>query len=267
MIPRTLLFCLLFCEGIEVDMNEEIWKDVVGYEGLYKVSNKGNVFSNYVNRKLKPGTHKDGYKFVILRKDSEEKYWLVHRLVGLAFVDNPMNLPWINHKDETPSNNNDWNLEWCNEEYNATYNDAHIKRGLAMGYKVYAYNNECKLVYEYPSTQEASRDLNLSNGCLCNCCNGDLITYKNLIWSYDKLSNEEIINRFKQKEQLKHDRKNNSLSKRVVQRDLNGNFIAEYSSAREAGRQLGFSSSLVAGVCRGDHKQTHGFIFEYDEAS
>ena len=46
-------------------MTEEIWKDVVGYEGLYKVSNLGNVYSNYVNRNLKQGNHKDGYKFVI----------------------------------------------------------------------------------------------------------------------------------------------------------------------------------------------------------
>lgn len=52
---------------------KEVWKDVVGYEGLYKVSNFGNVYSCYVNRNLKLGTHRDGYQFVILTKNKQKK--------------------------------------------------------------------------------------------------------------------------------------------------------------------------------------------------
>lgn len=54
---------------------------------------------------------------------------LVHRLVAHAFIPNPNNLPFINHKDENPSNNHKDNLEWCDYQYNNTYNDIHIKRG------------------------------------------------------------------------------------------------------------------------------------------
>lgn len=76
-------------------MADEIWKDVVGYEGLYKVSNLGNVYSNYVNRSLKQGNHRDGYKFVILNKNGKSKYMSVHRLVATAFIPNKDDLPEV----------------------------------------------------------------------------------------------------------------------------------------------------------------------------
>lgn len=95
-------------------MAEEIWKDVVGYEGLYKVSNLGNVYSNYVHRSLKQGNHRDGYKFVILNKNGKSKYMSVHRLVATAFIPNQDDLPEVNHKDEDKTNNCVDNLEWCN---------------------------------------------------------------------------------------------------------------------------------------------------------
>ena len=87
----------------------EIWKDVPGFEGLYQVSSLGNVKSlgNDKNRKdklLKPGNDR-GYKFVILSKDGTKRRLQVHRLVASAFIDNPNNLPVVNHKDEKKENN------------------------------------------------------------------------------------------------------------------------------------------------------------------
>ena len=84
---------------------EEIWRDVVGYEGLYQVSNKGNVKSlNWKNRGyernlyLKP--HNKGYLQVELAKDGKKKCFVVHRLVAIAFIPNPHKHPQVNHIDE-----------------------------------------------------------------------------------------------------------------------------------------------------------------------
>ena len=111
-------------------MTEEIWKDVVGYEGLYQVSNIGNVRSldKYDSgKKFWPGrvmkliVDKDGYLIVGLRKDRKSKLHKVHRLVAAAFIENPHNFPEVNHIDENKQNNYMENLEWCTTRYNVTY--------------------------------------------------------------------------------------------------------------------------------------------------
>ncbi len=105
---------------------EEIWKDIEGYEGKYQASNLGNVRSlNYRKtselKLLKQKTDGNGYKRVNLYKDGKRKNCRVHRLVAIAFLPNPNNLPVVNHKDEDKTNNNVNNLEWCTQEYNLNY--------------------------------------------------------------------------------------------------------------------------------------------------
>lgn len=119
---------------------EEIWKDIVGYEGLYQVSNLGRVKSmdRYVlsgagsnnsyqhkrERILKPGLQgkkQHPYYAVSLCKNGSVKRMLVHRLVATAFIDNPHKFDYVNHKDENQLNNNADNLEWCTMEYNNNY--------------------------------------------------------------------------------------------------------------------------------------------------
>lgn len=117
---------------------EEIWKDIVGYEGFYQVSNLGRVKSldRYIEVTNKRGTLyrrpikgrllslnnvNDDYISVTLTKDSIGISYSVHRLVAQAFIPNPDNLPQVNHKDENPSNNCVDNLEWCTAKYNSNY--------------------------------------------------------------------------------------------------------------------------------------------------
>ena len=107
-------------------MKKEIWKPVVGYEGLYEVSNFGNVkslgFRNQkFSRNLTQKTNNKGYKVVALSEKMKTKLVLVHRLVAMAFIDNPNDYPIVNHKDENPQNNHADNLEWCTYSYNTTY--------------------------------------------------------------------------------------------------------------------------------------------------
>ena len=102
----------------------EIWKDIVGYEGLYQVSNLGNVKRiNFFKKErfVIPCSKGSGYLYVSLSKNNKQKNFYIHRLVATAFIENPDNLPVINHKDENRSNNIVDNLEWCTQKYNCNY--------------------------------------------------------------------------------------------------------------------------------------------------
>lgn len=98
--------------------SEEIWKDVVGYESLYEVSNTGKVKRN--GKELKQAVSK-GYKIVNLSKNGKERSYLVHRLVATAFIPNINGYKCVNHIDEQKCNNNATNLEWCSIAYNNRY--------------------------------------------------------------------------------------------------------------------------------------------------
>lgn len=100
---------------------EEIWKDVVGYNEQYQISNTGKVksyFKTTGEKFRKIIIDKDGYGTVNLYYKNKGKQEKVHRLVSKAYIPNPDNLPEVNHKDGDKSNNNDWNLEWCTSSYN-----------------------------------------------------------------------------------------------------------------------------------------------------
>lgn len=105
---------------------KEIWKDVIGYEGLYQVSNLGNVMSlrsygGNCQRLMSPVGNGTGYLMVGLSKNKKQKHFLIHRLVAEAFIHNPENLDFVNHKDENKENNIVENLEWCTKPYNSEY--------------------------------------------------------------------------------------------------------------------------------------------------
>lgn len=108
---------------------KEIWRDITGYEEYYQVSNYGRVRSlnRVVGCKRIKGQfirgyiNDDGYRQVGLRKDGERKFYRVHRLVAIEFIENPNSYLEVNHKDEVKLNNHVDNLEWCNHEYNNNY--------------------------------------------------------------------------------------------------------------------------------------------------
>jgi len=113
------------------------WKDVVGYEGLYLISNKGDVTSidKLIYRKgkkpylreyveLKRPLNSKGYERVVLSKNGKRKHHFVHRLVAISFIENIDKMPCVNHKDENPLNNRVDNLEWCTKQYNTEYSNA-----------------------------------------------------------------------------------------------------------------------------------------------
>lgn len=108
----------------------EAWKNIIGYEGYYQISNLGNVRSldridcnNHFRegKKCRKIPTEDGYYKVSLSKNGNEKRFFIHRLVAIHFIDNPQNLECVNHKDEIKTNNHVDNLEWCTRAYNNNY--------------------------------------------------------------------------------------------------------------------------------------------------
>ena len=180
---------------------QEIWKDVVGYEEFYKVSNKGNVRSvarkDSIGRKcggrvLKPLNHRHGYLQVDMYKNGKVKRKYIHRLVAEAFNPNPKGFLEINHKDENKSNNELSNLEWCTREYNVNYGTL-IER---LSKKVRAVNVETGEVHTFNSTRESGRkgyhQSSVAKACkgIYRSPNGNLIggdgrTYRGHRWSYE----------------------------------------------------------------------------------
>lgn len=92
-------------------------KPVVGFEGIYEVSDCGRVFRVKTGKELSPA-NVHGYLQVKLCNKSSSKIARIHRIVAMAFIENKDNLPWINHKDRNRANNHVSNLEWCNASHN-----------------------------------------------------------------------------------------------------------------------------------------------------
>ncbi|MBQ6006033.1 MAG: HNH endonuclease [Selenomonadaceae bacterium] len=122
------------------DLPHEDWRDVVGYEGHYQVSNYGRVKSFYGNqvliRKLvrKPVVIKDGYIQVSLDKGGSRKCTGVHMVVAQTFIPNPENKPIVNHQNGNPGNNCVWNLNWVT-------NGENQQHAVEIGTKKIGYNN------------------------------------------------------------------------------------------------------------------------------
>lgn len=140
-------------------LEEEIWKDVIGYEGRYEVSNLGRVRSlhkSFYGKILSPSFERFGYPKVVLMKDAKCKTHKVHRLVATAFIPNPSNKPVVNHIDHNPKNPKASNLEWCTDLENVRH-ARNVGRPNG-GYNVGQYDLKGELIKVWPSASEAERE-------------------------------------------------------------------------------------------------------------
>ena len=183
------------------NLENEIWRDVVGYEGLYQVSNFGRVKSLKDNKgvareKLLKTAISNGYKIVMLYRNKTRKTYLVHRLVAQAFIENNNNYPCINHKDECKINNSVENRERCTNKYNSNFGTRNARASKAISKantnnpkiskQVYQYTKDGELIAVWKSTSECGRN-GYNFGHVASCCRGEIKSHKGYIWSYTPL--------------------------------------------------------------------------------
>ena len=251
-------------------MEKEIWKNVVGYEGLYEISSLGRVKrlsrvkKDSMGRKtllkekiLKNGIAKQtGYPSVNLSNNGIAKTFCIHKLIADAFLPNPNNLPCVNHIDEDRSNSVLSNLERCTYAYNNSYGNARAKRrnSLRKYYErnsipmkslnkdvilsVTQYTLEGDIISffkgGYPEIREK---LGLGSSVLSCLCHKTNSAY-GYVWRYDGDDfsyTKRRTNKGRKFPNVKH-----SHQKYVVKIDGNGNEIERYKSVSDAGKKNGF---------------------------
>lgn len=172
-------------------MNNEVWKDIKDYEGHYQVSDKGRVKSIKFRKEIimKPERNKSGYLAIGLRKNGEHKLFKVHRLVAIAFIPNPDNLPQVNHKDENKENNSVENLEWCDSKYNINFgiHNQRISEKLTNGKRskpVLQFTKDGEFIQEWKSGHDVERNLGYNQRNISSCCLGKIKSAYGYVWKY-----------------------------------------------------------------------------------
>ena len=179
-------------------MNKEIWKDIVGYEGLYQVSNLGRV-KNTIRDNILLNEINHGYCRVLLCKNKDDhKHKRVHILVAEAFLDksNFKSMPYedrskikledleVNHKDENRMNANVNNLEWCTRLYNCNYGNCAKNIGKALSKKVVQMDINNNIIKTFDSLSDIGRTLGYGIGYISQCCNGRYKQAYGYKWRY-----------------------------------------------------------------------------------
>ena len=167
---------------------EEQWREIDGTNGLYLVSNTGRVKrKNRVapDRILKQVETWDGYYRVSISDGHGNiRTPFVHRLVAMAFIENPDNFPVINHKDEDKKNNHVDNLEWCTVKYNTNYNNASFRRMEWKRKKVAQVDCDGNTIKVWDSATSAAKTLNIHRPNIVECCLKNRRSAGGFRWSY-----------------------------------------------------------------------------------
>jgi hypothetical protein len=197
-------------------MEKEVFRDVLGYEGLYQVSNYGRVKSLERKNIFYCGLRKEhlerpteekilnynksnrGYLQVCLTKDGKSKTYTVHRLVAKAFLPNLKNKKQVNHIDGNKENNSIDNLEWVTSSENNKHafitglNKPHNMR------KVNQYDLQGNFIKQWNSITDFLKEnnLNLKNSNITTCCKGKRKNAYGFIWKYAEEEWQKIEDKF-----------------------------------------------------------------------
>lgn len=271
------------------DLPNEVWLDIQGYEGVYQISCYGRikglprtkrcgnfVYPSKIIKSYLGKAPKNNYYIVVLQKDGAKSTKRVCRLVASAFIDNPSNLPQVNHIDENTHNDTVWNLEWCTASYNNNYgghpkrvseaakertrtgkcSDGSVFKGRMVA-PVLQYDLEGNFIQEFESVKEAREKY---SSRVQDCLRGKTTQASGFQWKYKTDAN------YAHKIDAYVKNMNQSIScSRPIKQLKDGVVIATYSSIKEASINTGFDYSGIKKCLNGTYKQTFGFTWEYDD--
>lgn len=233
---------------------KEIWKKVTVNED-YEVSNLGNIRSNKrsTHRLLKPfprgskklDNGKGRYLAVRLLSNGVEQDYLVHRIVAMAFIENPNNLPFVNHKNGIKDDNRVDNLEWCDGSYNIWHSYNVLGNTNGTEKVVCQYTKDGEFVKEWESISEAEKHTQIDGSSITEVCQkrGCRKTAGGFIWRYK--GDEDIA--------LRYDKVSP-----VVQISKYGERLKTFGSVKEAAKEVGVSIGGISGICM---KRTRGYNY------
>lgn len=154
------------------------WKDIIGYEGIYKISEDGEILSIKRNKNLKCYPNDYGYIVVGLSKEGVFKHYFVHRLIALAFIPNPTNKPEVNHINGIKEDNSIHNLEWCTRSEN---NQHCWDKGLKKTTEKQK-NHMRKIAKEYRSKPVLDLQTGIFYSSLTEACKTTNCAYRNMMY-------------------------------------------------------------------------------------
>lgn len=159
-----------------MNMDCEIWRDVIGYEGRYQISNLGRVKSVKKDLILSPKNNYDGYLRIQLWRKCKAIFVSIHRLVAESFIDNPENKPFVNHINGIKSDNRYENLEWVTQQENIIHawknglSKPQFNNILSRAVDQLSMNGE--FINRFPSTMEAERQTGIQRSTISAVCRG-----------------------------------------------------------------------------------------------
>lgn len=242
---------------------EEIWKDIPNFDGLYMASNLGKIKrlprkiwngkSFYLTKETITYGRKTpkGYMSIEISKPNDDKRYLfqVHRLIALSFIDNPKNLPQINHINGVKDDNRLENLEWCDRKYNNNYGTHNSNIAKSHSKPIIQYTLNGEFVREWESATVASRELEFPQSAINWCClkKKKFNSCKGFLWKY---KDDETPISFKN-------------GKAIFKIDKNGNILDEYNNITEASKENNILITSITNCLKGRSKTAGGFGWIY----
>lgn len=261
------------------DLNGEVWKPVVGYYGLYDVSNFGRIKSFNKNGNNKNSDiiriqriNQFGYLTFNLCKENKKRMIQIHRLVAQAFIPNPENKPQVNHKNGIKSDNRVENLEWCTRSENSihSYYVLDNKSGLINAQKK-AY--DVNTIFKENEIKDVllKRASGLSAIEIAKEYNVDRVTVTSVIrknkTKFDIKIPENLPRIFHQTVEQRHKQSleiGKKRGKSVLLYDINNNFIKKFTSKRDLAREYNLDRKCINMCCKGLARHHKGFIIKND---